>query len=157
MEMIDFPRRGLDGKDYSQKNIEDAFVGNLDNEIRDALGKIDTQSEGEKRVIVFLKEYVDYLLTAKPISLERLKKTTDRLKLFGTDDAARTAEFRAEILNAFNYETYRVKHLLLHAERLNVKTCCYCNMNYTLLIEEKKARSIEKKALLQFDHFYDKA
>ena len=157
MAMIDFPRRGLDGKDYSQKDIEDAFVGNLENEIRDALGKIKLISKSEERVIEFLKEYVGYLLTAKPVTLERLKITTDRLKLFGADDAARTAEFRAEVLNAFNYDAYRVKHLLLHAERLNVKTCCYCNMNYTLLIEEKKARSIEKKALLQFDHFYDKA
>ena len=142
MAMIDFPRRGLDGKDYSQKDIEDAFVGNLENEIRDALGKIKLISKSEERVIEFLKEYVGYLLTAKPVTLERLKITTDRLKLFGADDAARTAEFRAEVLNAFNYDAYRIKHLLLHAERLNVKTCCYCNMNYTLLIEEKKANNV---------------
>ena len=49
MAMIDFPRRGLDGKDYSQKDIEDAFVGNLENEIRDALGKIKLISKSEER------------------------------------------------------------------------------------------------------------
>ena len=40
MAMVDFPRRGLDGKDYSQKDIEDAFVGNLENEIRDEEGTL---------------------------------------------------------------------------------------------------------------------
>lgn len=68
----------------------------------------------------------------------------------------RTKEFKKDILEAFGYDGYRDRHLVKHAERLNVKTCCYCNLNYTLLIEEKKARSVNMKALMQFDHFFDK-
>ena len=97
---------------------------------------------------------MEFLLTAKPETLERVKKATDKLNLFG---GFVTPGFKEKVLKAFGYERYRGNRLVEHAERLNVKTCCYCNMNYTLLIEQKKAKSIDKKALMQFDHFYDKA
>lgn len=155
--MIDFPRRGLDGKEYTQKEIEYAFVSNLESEIRDELEKITPVNEDEKRVLGLLKRQCGFLLTASPVSLERIKRETERLHLFGPEDTERTGAFKNAVLNAFNYDKYRRKHLLKHAEKLNVKTCCYCNMNYTLLIEEKNAQSIDQKALMQFDHFYDKA
>lgn len=158
MVMIVFPRRGLDGKDYSQEDIEDAFVGNLGQKIKDKLDQITTENDKEKRVIGFLKRQVVFLLTAKPVSLERIKKSTEKLSLFGHENCDRTGKFKEEILAAFNYDYYRKNHLVKHAERLNVKSCCYCNLNYTLLVEVKNANLIaEKKALMQFDHFYDKA
>lgn len=154
--MISFPRRGLDGVVYTQGEIEQKFSEGLANQIRTRLQDITTITKKESRFINFLCNHLEFLLTAKPESLERVKKTTDRLNLFGCF-SSRADDFKNEILKAFGYENYRYTRLVQHAERLNVKTCCYCNMNYTLLIEWKKARSIEKRALLQFDHFYDKA
>lgn len=155
--MITFPRIGVDGKTYTQKDIEDAFVNNLEQEINDALNQIKTKYKCEKRIVKLLKRQVRYLLTAKPVSLERIKNSTDRLNFAScAKHEKRIKVFKREIQKAFNYDKHRKDHLVEHAVRLNVKTCCYCNMNYTLLIEENQARSIKKKALLQFDHFYDK-
>lgn len=157
MDLISFPRIGLDGKTYSKADIEQMFVTGVVGEISSRLGTIKTKSCREKKAVKWLQNHLEYILLADPIRLERLKNLTDRMCPFGPKGVKRTKDFKSEILNAFNYEYYRGKHLPQHAERLNVKTCCYCNMNYTLLIEEKKARAIAMTALLQFDHFYDKA
>jgi len=156
MEMISFPRQGLDGVVYTREELEQKFSDGLAGQIKARLQRITTVTKKESRFIQFLCKHVDFLLIAKPESLERVKKATDRLNLFGCF-GLRANGFKEEILKAFGYESYRDSRLVQHAERLNVKTCCYCNMNYTLLIEWKKARSIEKRALMQFDHFYDKA
>ena len=154
MELIYFPRIGLDGVTYTREDIESRFAEGITDEIKEKLDKIKPYTKKEKRCLEFLKNQVGFLLTSKPETLERVKKATDRLHLFG---GFVTSDFKKKVLNAFGYERYRSGRLVEHAERLNVKTCCYCNMNYTLLIEQKKARTIEKKALMQFDHFYDKA
>lgn len=156
MEMIYFPRQGLDGVIYTREDMESQFSGGIANEIKVELDKITPYSKKEKRCLEFLKNQVEFLLTAKPETLERVKKVTDRLHLFGKSKVM-SKRFKKKIRNAFGYERYRSGRLVEHAERLNVKTCCYCNMNYTLLIEQKKAKTIEMKALMQFDHFYDKA
>ena len=154
--MIQFPRRGADGRLYSQKEIEDAFKANIVTEIEKRLGAIETHTCLEKKCIGLLKRQAGYLLIAKPVSLKRIKNWCDRFCSSCSSCESRVKELKKEVLNAFNYEGYRTRHLVCHAERLNVKTCCYCNMNYTLLVEEKNARSIDVKALMQFDHFYDK-
>lgn len=154
--MIKFPRRGFDGRQYFQNDIEDAFKKGIVSEISVKLGNIETKNILEKKCINLLVKNLDYILTANPACLEKIKIRTDRLLRCFPCEKSRIDVLKKEILKAFNYDGYRVKHLVGHAERLNVKTCCYCNMNYTLLIEEKNARSIDKKALMQFDHFYDK-
>lgn len=157
MELISFPRRGLDGRLYSRDDVEKAFVKDLVNEISGRLDVIETETCREKKVIIFIKRHLDYLLLAKPEELERIKKCSDCISLFGKEGIDRTSQFKDAVLVAFHYDGYRYGRLVEHAERLNVKTCCYCNLNYTLLIEEKKVRTFEKKALFQFDHFYDQA
>lgn len=156
MELISFPRYGLDGKSYTQEEIEKEYVKGLVAEISNRLVKISTISCREQKCIRLLNNRLEYILLAKPAVLERIKKWSDCVGLFGKDGDPRTDEFKKEILTAFDYKNYRNAHLVKHAERLNVKTCCYCNLNYTLLIEEKRARSVNMKALMQFDHFFDK-
>lgn len=156
MELISFPRYDLDGHSYTQGEIEYSFVKNLPTEISDRLNNVKTTSCREEKCIKLLKKYVEYLLLAKPSELARIKKWSDCVNLFGEIGNPRTDDFKKDILAAFDYDGYRKKHLVKHAERLNVKTCCYCNLNYTLLIEEKKAGSVDMKVLMQFDHFFDK-
>lgn len=157
MELISFPRTGLDGILYSREDIERLYKSNLVKEISAGLDDIQTVSYRENACVALLKRQLEWLLIASPASLERIKKWSERQCLYGPNGDARTDSFKKEVLKAFGYDDrYRGGHLVKHAERLNVKTCCYCNLNYTLLIEERKARSISKKALMQFDHFYDK-
>lgn len=155
MELISFPRIGLDGELYSRDDVEKAFVKGLVKEISDRLDQIDVKTCREKKVVTIIKRHLGYLLLAKPEELVRIKKYSDCICLFGKEGVERTGQFKTAVHDAFHYEYYRHGRLVKHAERLNVKTCCYCNLNYTLLIEEKKARTFEKKALFQFDHFYD--
>jgi hypothetical protein len=61
--------------------------------------------------------------------------------------------FGEGIRDAFNYMYYRKNVLVELAQKLNVKSCPYCNMSYTLFAENGK----RKLAKLQFDHFFDKS
>ena len=47
--MIQFPRKGLDGRLYSQKEIEDAFKKDIVSAIENRLGAIKTKNIIEKK------------------------------------------------------------------------------------------------------------
>jgi hypothetical protein len=61
------------------------------------------------------------------------------------------------ILKAFGFEKHRKIELVEVSKQLNVKSCPYCNMHYTLYANEPKKRTVLKLARFQFDHFFDKA
>ena len=72
-----------------------------------------------------------------------------------------SSSFGRELLNAFNYEGYRQNKLSELAAWLNVKTCPYCNMSYTLYSEKVKPKRkrvcyTDRIARFQFDHFLSK-
>lgn len=69
MELIYFPRQGLDGVTYTREDIESRFAEGIADEIKAELDNISTYSKKEKRCLVFLKNQVDFLLTAKPETL----------------------------------------------------------------------------------------
>ncbi len=59
------------------------------------------------------------------------------------------------LLKAFNYEYFRTQIGMKEiANMLNVKTCPYCNMSYTLYTERITGQ--KKEAKFEFDHFFDK-
>ncbi len=61
------------------------------------------------------------------------------------------------VYEAFNYDNYREDILVELAMMLNVKSCPYCNMHYTLYANEQHPRSVRKLSRFQFDHFFDKS
>ena len=70
----------------------------------------------------------------------------------------RPKTFKEKLLYAFGYNSYRQGALVKLASYLNVKTCPYCNLHYTLSIKDFNAQN--KKVLMakmQFDHYFDKA
>lgn len=70
----------------------------------------------------------------------------------------RPRTFKDKLLYAFGYNRYRQGALVKLASYLNVKTCPYCNLHYTLSISDINPQ--KKKVLMakmQFDHYYDKA
>ena len=69
--------------------------------------------------------------------------------------SSRQGKVRGRIAAAFNYDNYRKTVLVSIAKMLNVKTCPYCNMHYTLYAEEG-THADDRLTRLQFDHFIDK-
>lgn len=65
-------------------------------------------------------------------------------------------DFGKGIYQIFGYEDYfraKVKKGIWLAKKLNIKTCPYCNAQYTLVVT-KDSKSF--KARFQFDHFFSK-
>lgn len=68
-------------------------------------------------------------------------------------------DFGKLVASAFNYDGFRgeVKKGKWLAGKLNIKSCPYCNANYTLAINAKKQSGKEIKGLFQFDHFFPRS
>lgn len=92
-------------------------------------------------------------ITAKPLELSLVKKYVD--DSFSDWKETVHTDFRKALNDAYGYKHDK---LLFLAKMLNVKTCPYCNMHYTLYAEEYVTkRAIHKMAKFQFDHFYPQA
>lgn len=65
---------------------------------------------------------------------------------------------KEKLLSVYGYKYARTEKLVRLAGWLNVKTCPYCNMQYTLNVQDcDQNDNKEDVALFQFDHFYDKS
>lgn len=92
-------------------------------------------------------------ITAKPLELSLVKKYVD--DSFSDWKETVHTDFRKALNDAYGYKHDK---LLFLAKMLNVKTCPYCNMQYTLCAEAyKDGELVEKMAKFQYDHFFDKA
>lgn len=162
MNKISQIRTGVDGKQRSLDDIKNYLVGNIENEIRAKLtGKIAALSHKDAIVARFIRIALHELLTADVTGLEKWvdyfdTKCSNRFKVKVGKNWKETDLGRA-IIEAFNFSTYRTGVLVDVAKHLNVKTCPYCNMHYTLYANEPRKRKEKKLAKFQFDHFFDKS
>lgn len=153
MNKINFPRKNVDGKSVTKKEIEDWYIGRLyfRNTIVKRVDKINVPTnKEEKKILDFIKNNLKEILLATPEEMETWTYNIDnrRKKLSG--------DFLNDIKNALNYDYYRKNMLIDLAKQLNVKCCPYCNMHYTLYAEEKGNKE-PKLAKFQFDHFYSES
>lgn len=162
MNKIEFPRKSYDGTLVSQKDLESWYCNEFEADILQRLNSINssTYSFLQKRTLSWIKCSLHCILIASPKWMERVsnivnKYCKDMFRYRGSNNRWKTTDFGEAILKAFNYEGYRHNKLILLAEKLNVKSCPYCNMNYTLFAENGNHR--DKLAKFQFDHFFDKA
>lgn len=83
-------------------------------------------------------------------------RTSDCLLLH---DGTNQTSFGKLIESCFNFKGFRnhTKRGKWLAGRLNIKTCPYCNANYTLAINEKNEGIRDFKGLFQFDHFFPRS
>ena len=147
-------RLGFDGQFRKWETIEDEFktrfLSGIITELQTMLQFSDPKFHGLLRWCI--DNTVDWIV-AKPLALKTAKETVDRLgyaELIKGDKI-----FRDQLKDAYGYDHDK---LLFLANWLNVKTCPYCNMHYTLYAEDYiKKRTIHKMAKFQFDHFYSKA
>lgn len=170
MNKIEFPRTSYDGTRLTKESLEEWFLDKLSKNIHDKLikrkeftvlkneFKIDPNKEQIWDCII---NHLDDILLASPRRLRTYTRCVDRFYshlFFYINSRGRKAstDFGKEILNAFNYETYRQNVLVELARKLDVKACPYCNMHYTLFAEEYTNKRTKNLAKFQFDHFFDK-
>ena len=163
MNQITFPRTSYDGTPITKKDLETWYCGEIETDILTRLNAINTTPLGffEKRTLSWIKCSLHCILIASPKWLQRVSKMVDKYckSQFRYKDANnqwQSTAFGKDIYEAFHYDGYRKNTLILLAEKLNVKSCPYCNMHYTLFAEDGKYYK-DKLTKFQFDHFFDKA
>lgn len=153
MNKIDFPRIGFDGIEHAKDWIENFYYNEFFKIIQEKLQLIPSKlkiTNHELHVIEAIIWNLKRILLACPSTLEKYSKLWDqsivKYKL--------TKEIIKELGKAFDYTSHRKNGLIKFAKYLNVKSCPYCNMHYTLYAEI--SGGTEKLAKFQFDHFYPK-
>ena len=158
---------------YTKQQIEDWYVGEVYDDIHKRLQKTDGFTVCEKALLKCVDKRLKDILLASPQKLEVYKRYYGFLmkglscnKTYfkkqkdkdGKIQPSKYSQFRDHLLKVFGYDGYRGSVLRELGNRLNVKTCPYCNLHYTLCIEDFNDKDVlEMMAKFQFDHFIDKA
>ena len=162
MNIISKKRIGVDGIERNLDDIRDYLVGEIESGIYSKL----TTSPGllGQGVVNDIILHLHDILTADPVELKRIADDVDAnyMNVFCMHNNNRwvSTDLGKKLLKAFNYQGYRENVLVNVAKMLNVKTCPYCNMHYTLYANEyrqgRRKLKISKITRFQFDHFFDK-
>ena len=174
MKKIDLSkvRYDYDGVGHDKAWIETWFLGAVNppspskNSIAYRLRHMKKLSADEKLIRDDLLNDLDKILLGNPSQLNGYRRTYGaRLNSLPKPAPSKKKKrgrkpktFKDKLLYAFGYSRYRHNGLVKLASYLNVKTCPYCNLHYTLSIQDFNAQN--KKVLMakmQFDHFFDKA
>lgn len=161
MNKLSGKRIGVDGVARDISSICDYLVNTVESEIKDSLDDvISTLSANDKHIATDIRNNLRKYLSSDVADLKKVADYFDTtypnsFRIKGNSKWTQT-ELGHVIAAAFNYDSYRKTVLVDIAKQLNVKTCPYCNMHYTLYANEPKKRSVEKLARFQFDHFFDK-
>lgn len=154
MNKIKFPRKDVDGRSWTQQDIENWFLNKTKDKIFQNLQTVSPTNNNniENKLLEIVKNHLSTILVALPRRLELWTDIIDRYR------PSLTKSFIGNIRKAFGYDSFRANTLVELAKILNIKSCPYCNMHYTLYAEETKKNSKkEKLAKFQFDHFFDKS
>ena len=174
MNKITFPRVGYDGVTYTQKAIENWYVGELlkkgiREDVKNLVNtKFELITEEDREILRYLRDNeIEYILLCPLDEID--KERNCLLKLTPPKEQQRTTQkkeqekspnntaFRKAIADAFKYDNYRQNVLVELAKMLNVKVCPYCNMHYTLYADETyNSKGKDELAKFQFDHFVNK-
>lgn len=176
MYRLDFDKgvSGADGKVRNRRDFEDFFRAVFFDEINANLTDLHTNIHAQpephyrefENVVEEILNNLESLLLASPYSLNRVAKLWKALIDSWQSRPAikpHIKKFKEELSKAFGYTKFRKSELNRLALMLNVKTCLYCNQQYTIAFGASPDRSVEGlklkdiTAFLQFDHFYDKS
>lgn len=167
MNKIEFPRLGVDGKEYTRENIHQWYLRTFQDAIKKKLERLECNSQDKRQ-----KDFVEKLISNLPLLLigtpPKLKSFVDSLhsdyieiaskkvyKSYMTKGKRKKQTFAKGLLHAIGYENYRESKLVELSRMLNIKVCPYCNHNFTLYIDILGKANM--KGLFQFDHFYAKS
>lgn len=108
------------------------------------------------RVINFLIKIFKRLITSNPDQLLRIVQRFDNLgynSLIFNERQKKLTYFGSKLKGAFRYDDYRKTELVQLGKIMNVKSCLYCNSQYTLVVTQNH----EEIAKFQFDHYFPKS
>lgn len=162
-------RVGCDGVYRSWEEIEQSFSGTFQEKIELRLeaeaGRVEWDSNCQK-FIRWCKDNTSTWLIANPKKLEEEKEKIDRklnelrkdlcCYLSVGETEAKVKKMLEAIKDAYDYKHSDLVEL---AGWLNVKTCPYCNMQYTMytVVDTIEGESVEERAMFQYDHFYPRS
>lgn len=167
MNKIEFPRLGVDGKEYTREYIHQWYLSTFQDAIKKRLEGLEynSQYKGQKDFVKKLISNLPLLLTGTPPKLKAFIDSlhSDYIKIaskkvckpYLTKGKRRKQPFAKGLLQAMGYENYRENKLVELSRMLNIKVCPYCNHNFTLYIDVLGKTNM--KGLFQFDHFFDKS
>lgn len=167
MNKIEFPRLGVDGKEYTREYIHQWYLTTFEDAVKKRLEELEynSQYKGQKDFVKKLISNLTLLLTGTPPKLKSFIDSlhSDYIKIaskkvykpYMTKGKRRKQKFAKGLLHAMGYENYRESKLVELSRMLNIKVCPYCNHNFTLYIDILGKTNM--KGLFQFDHFYDKS
>ena len=167
MNKIEFPRLGVDGKQYTGEYIHQKYLTTFEDAVKKRLEELEynSQYKGQKDFVKKLISNLTLLLTGTPPKLKSFIDSlhSDYIKIaskkvykpYMTKGKRRKQTFAKGLLHAMGYENYRESKLVELSRMLNIKVCPYCNHNFTLYIDILGKTNM--KGLFQFDHFYDKS
>ncbi|MDD3743886.1 MAG: hypothetical protein PHX54_09710 [Lentimicrobiaceae bacterium] len=109
----------------------------------------------ERNMLNYFIQHFERIIKATPQSLHQIiQEVHDNhwQNVLTQMRNTRLSPVGTKILNAFSYERLRKSKLVSLASYLNIKTCLYCNAQFTLVVHNGN----EKLAKFQFDHFFPK-
>ena len=115
-----------------------------------------SSSSVNKELKEFIVNNIEQIIKGNPNELWALNSQFKSLKSHSDKPV-----IRGKISKIFDYKYFATKKDGIYdgydlAQKLNVRTCLYCNRNYTLTVTKGK-RKIDKITRPEFDHFFDKS
>lgn len=178
MRKIDWDKEilGADGVIRNRGEIEAFFLNEFEDKIRQNLNDLRADVDlvpSLRQDIVIVSRLLRMILLAQPQRLVSIKNCWISRKrvyinelsqpgLSQDDIDKRMAKLNKKILDAFNYDGFREAKLNRLAVVLNVKSCLYCNQQYTIALgktlkSRKRISLWGSDAYIQFDHFFNKS
>lgn len=109
----------------------------------------------QRQILIFLKVFFDKLIIS---DIDVLNEYRIRFEDWGWNrEISDKEDFRNELLEIFGYENRFRKNKsrgIWLAQMLNIKSCPYCNAQYTIIVKDSIGRD---KTKFQFDHFFAKS
>lgn len=113
-------------------------------------------SKLSKRQFDFISKNLERILTSNPQGLDKVNK--DYIAFCTAHGVGKIKNIKRGLSRVFNYKRFTNKNATDYcgydlAKKLNVKTCPYCNRNYTVTVAEGISRTVRP----DFDHFFPKS
>jgi hypothetical protein len=151
---------GIDGVERRLQELESDYCDAVSENgaLSTRIQTIAIASPQQAAIINYIDNNLKILLTGRPSDLksviEHFTVNSWHTEIFSVKrNKTKLTSFGELILATFDYESFRTsksKGIWL-AEKLNIKTCPYCNAHYTLTIRTPLRKV---KAKFQFDHFF---
>ncbi|MBE0662291.1 MAG: hypothetical protein IH597_07475 [Bacteroidales bacterium] len=113
------------------------------------------ETDKERELLNYLIENFESIIKTPPRGLYHITQTfldNGWQDIVTRREGARLSSVGSKILDAFSYERLRSNKLVKLAYYLNIKTCLYCNAQFTLVVHNAN----KNLARFQFDHFFPK-